>query len=166
MIANPNVRAYRYDPYPKILSIEKYDFLQMISIRKKAIEKAKQAQIFGIILGTLGRQGNPQILDRFKCVLQKQGKKYMVLLLSEIFPEKLKQMEQHIDAWIQIACPRLSIDWGYAFHKPLLSPFEANVVLFENEGPLENNTIAFHYPMDFYAKESAGTWTNYYQDVK
>lgn len=22
-----------------------------------------------------------------------------------------------VDAWIQIACPRLSIDWGYAFSK-------------------------------------------------
>ncbi len=28
--------------------------------------------------------------------------------------------------WIQIACPRLSIDWGTAFSKPLLSPYEVN----------------------------------------
>ncbi len=26
-------------------------------------------------------------------------------------------MFQDVDAWIQIACPRLSIDWGYAFPK-------------------------------------------------
>lgn len=32
-----------------------------------------------------------------------------------------------VDAWIQIACPRLSIDWGYAFDKPLLTPYEAEV---------------------------------------
>ena len=31
-----------------------------------------------------------------------------------------------VDAWIQIACPRLSIDWGYAFKKPLLSPYEVH----------------------------------------
>lgn len=27
-------------------------------------------------------------------------------------------------SWVQIACPRLSIDWGMAFEKPLLSPYE------------------------------------------
>ena len=31
-------------------------------------------------------------------------------------------------SWIQIACPRLSIDWGYAFAKPLLSPYEVSQV--------------------------------------
>lgn len=28
--------------------------------------------------------------------------------------------------WVQIACPRLSIDWGTAFSKPLLSPYEVH----------------------------------------
>lgn len=28
--------------------------------------------------------------------------------------------------WVQIACPRLSIDWGTAFEKPLLSPYEVS----------------------------------------
>lgn len=31
--------------------------------------------------------------------------------------------------WVQIACPRLSIDWGTAFSKPLLSPYEVNMHL-------------------------------------
>lgn len=26
--------------------------------------------------------------------------------------------------WVQVACPRLSIDWGTAFPKPLLTPYE------------------------------------------
>ena len=32
----------------------------------------------------------------------------------------------HFNRWVQVACPRLSIDWGYAFPKPLLSPYEVN----------------------------------------
>lgn len=31
--------------------------------------------------------------------------------------------------WVQIACPRLSIDWGTAFSKPLLSPYEVSINL-------------------------------------
>lgn len=89
MIANPELQAYRYDPYPKVLSIEKYDLPEMMGIRHDAIEAAKGAQRFGIILGTLGRQGNPLILDRLKALLEQRGKQFFVLLLSEIFPDKV-----------------------------------------------------------------------------
>ncbi|KAF2309345.1 hypothetical protein GH714_001866 [Hevea brasiliensis] len=45
--------------------------------------------------------------------------------MSEISPTRIALFEQSVDAWIQIAYPRLSIDWGEAFEKPLLTPFEA-----------------------------------------
>lgn len=56
------------------------------------------------------------------------------------------------DSWIQIACPRLSTDWGYAFPKPLLTPYEASIAL----GKVSWQEV---YPMDFYANESLGPWT-------
>ena len=34
-----------------------------------------------------------------------------------------------LDAWIQIACPHLSTDWGDAFVKPVLTTFEAEIAL-------------------------------------
>ncbi|RLN91545.1 hypothetical protein BBJ28_00017772 [Nothophytophthora sp. Chile5] len=158
MIANPGLKAYRYDPYPKVLTIEKYDLPQMMKIRRAAIDQSKSAKKFGIVLGTLGRQGNPTVLDRVKKLLEKSGKEYFVLLLSELFPDKLARFSD-VDAWIQIACPRLSIDWGYAFPKPLLSPYEAEVCL-EQAQWTEGS-----YPMDFYAKGS-GPWTNYHEAQK
>ncbi len=45
------------------------------------------------------------------------------VLLSEVAPWKLDMMS-NVDAWIQIACPRLSIDWGEGFRKPTLTPYE------------------------------------------
>ena len=54
---------FRYDPYSKIFSREYYDIDKMHQIRKEAINKASTAQTIGIILGTLGRQGNPKILQ-------------------------------------------------------------------------------------------------------
>jgi hypothetical protein len=56
-------------------------------------------------------------------------------------------------SWVQVACPRLSIDWGFAFDAPLLSPYEAEVALSTAEwSPV--------YPMDYYARDG-GAWTNY-----
>ena len=47
------------------------------------------------------------------------------VLLSEVMPWKLKMMGG-IDAWVQVACPRLSIDWGEGFEKPTLTPYEVS----------------------------------------
>ncbi|KAN0041294.1 hypothetical protein ACTFIV_003831 [Dictyostelium citrinum] len=152
MISNPHVKSYRYDPYSKVFSLEKYDFQEMYKIRRDAIETASKAKKFGIILGTLGRQGSPKILDHLEQLLKSKGKDYTTVLLSEIFPAKL-DMFSDIESWIQIACPRLSIDWGYAFTTPLLNPYEAEVCL----GGIDWQSV---YPMDFYSKEG-GKWTNY-----
>lgn len=151
MIANPAIQAYKYDPYSKIFSREFYETERMHSLRQEAISKAKRAKKLGLILGTLGRQGSPKVLESLIEQVTQAGKEYVVVLLSEIFPDKLGLFED-IDAWVQIACPRLSIDWGYAFPKPLLSPYEAAVAL-------KSIDWQSRYPMDFYANDSLGPWT-------
>ena len=157
MISNPTLRALRYDPYNKVLTEERYETDKMKSIRNKSIRRAMDpsAKTFGIILGTLGRQGNPAILGQIRKLLQRHNKTSFILLLSEIFPQKL-DMFPKVDVWVQIACPRLSVDWGHHFTKPVLSPYELNVAL----GEVEYRDI---YPMDFYRKGS-GKWTNYHEE--
>ncbi|KAF2116700.1 putative diphthamide synthesis protein-domain-containing protein [Lophiotrema nucula] len=174
MIANPTLPAYRYDPYSRRLTHETYSHDDLYSLRRDAILKARKARTWGIILGSLGRQGNPHTLDLIEQTLEKQGIKSVNLLLSEIFPGKLAMMDE-VEAWVQIACPRLSIDWGYAFPRPLLSPYEALVALGvrdapwldEEEGRTKTNTEARGketgranlYPMDFYGKDGLGRTT-------
>lgn len=151
MIANPNVPAYRYDPYSKVFSHEYYNIEKMHQNRQAAITQASEGKTFGLILGTLGRQGNPKILEHLEERLGLCNRKSVKVLLSEIFPSKLNLFD-HIDAWVQVTCPRLSIDWGTAFSKPLLTPYEAMVAL---------KSIEWQqcYPMDFYSNSSLGPWT-------
>ncbi|XP_048016155.1 2-(3-amino-3-carboxypropyl)histidine synthase subunit 1 isoform X2 [Megalobrama amblycephala] len=156
MIANPEIPAYRYDPYSKVFSREYYDHEAMRATRLQAIERARSAQRWGLILGTLGRQGNPKILEHLESQLESLGRSFTRVLLSEIFPSKLELLAD-VDAWVQIACPRLSIDWGTAFSKPLLSPYEAAVAL-QQVGWQEV------YPMDFYSNQSLGAWTPNHPD--
>ena len=87
-------------------------------------------------------------------------------------------MSADVAVWVQIACPRLSIDWGYAFERPLLTPYEALVALGVREGGWagggdgdgagvdggvegqekdgEGRRDVEVYPMDFYAKDGLG----------
>ena len=71
MIANPCVPAFRYDPYSKKLTRERYNHTEMQEVRDKAVQTARKslavisqdrseedAPLWGVILGTLGRQGS------------------------------------------------------------------------------------------------------------
>ncbi|PYH90773.1 diphthamide biosynthesis protein [Aspergillus ellipticus CBS 707.79] len=153
MIHNPAIPAYRYDPYSRTLSRETYCHDEMHTLRRDAINTAKSAKKWGIILGSLGRQGNPNTMAMIENHLNERGIPFVNLLLSEIFPGKLASMAD-VECWVQIACPRLSIDWGYAFSRPLLTPYEALIALGVKDG--WETTHDGVYPMDFYAKDGLG----------
>ncbi|KAK4284999.1 hypothetical protein QN277_001753 [Acacia crassicarpa] len=191
MIANPGIKTFRYDPYLGKLFLEEYDHIGMKQMRKSSIAKSRAAQNWGVVLGTLGRQGNPKILGRLEKKMREKGFSYTVILMSELSPGRISLFEDSIDAWIQIACPRLSIDWGDAFAKPVLTPFEAEIALgiipgwwektvVKNQGCESdsscmksdcscrdcncvdvNEDFGGEYPMDYYAQDG-GEWNSSY----
>ncbi|KAG8973925.1 Diphthamide biosynthesis protein 1, partial [Tulasnella sp. 427] len=176
MIANPTVPAFRYDPYSKKLTRERYDHEEMRSIRMSAIRTARasinesesqtiarrkgeddlapEKPLWGVVLGTLGRQGNFKQLQYIMEQLSSHSIPipFMPILISELSPAKLSLFPaSHMSAFVQTSCPRLSIDWGYAFDKPLLSPYEASVTVGGRKGWWEDSEKDKEiYPMDFY----------------
>ena len=124
-----------------------------MDIRKTQFLLAKKAKHFGLILGILGRQGQTHLLYKFQKMLEEKGKKYTIFLISEIFGGTLDEFEE-IDCWVQISCPRLSIDWGHYFSKPLLNSYEAYLLLFEGKW-VDDNYPMLHYSYD------GGPWTSY-----
>lgn len=215
MIANPQLNevTYRYDPYEKKITREMYSHAEMQDLRRRGVLQAKKslgnagivkpisqhldregpssqlkdaARAWAIVLGTLGRQGSLSVLKSVTSHLP--ASRTFPLLLSELSPSKLSLLGDYVDVFVQTSCPRLSIDWGYAFDKPLLSPYEANVA-FGNakadwmipvgvsstlssspshkaeQHPVtipsepERTVDDSDYPMDFYADHSLGNWT-------
>lgn len=153
MIHNPSIPAYRYDPYSRKLTREYYEHAEMHTLRRTAIATAKTARKWGLILGSLGRQGNPHTMAKIEHQLALRDIPHIRLLLSEIFPGKLALMDD-VECWVQVACPRLSIDWGYAFPRPLLTPYEALIVLGQQTDWKTGNGDV--YPMDYYGREGLG----------
>ena len=73
--------------------------------------------------------------------------------------ERARRGRVRADAWVQVACPRLSIDWGGEFDRPTLNPYEAHVAL----GALPGWWAAGggDYAVDYYAADGgphAGTY--------
>ncbi|KAH7105585.1 diphthamide synthesis protein [Auriculariales sp. MPI-PUGE-AT-0066] len=165
MIANPRVPAFRYDPYSKKLTRERYEHSLMKRTRQQAVDTARSAMLrepdrpWGVILGTLGRQGNLRQLQAItnQLVNAKQPMSSIPILLSELSPAKLALFGSHVSVFAQTSCPRLSIDWGYAFDRPLLSPYEAAVVFGVDAGWSQESDDSKPYAMEFYKAGSAMT---------
>ena len=158
MIQNPNMIFYQYNPFTHYLSLEEYDYDLMKKIRFGQIEKFKKCNYFGIIFGTLGRQGNPVILKRLCKILDKYNKKYVIIMMNEITEAKVSNYNK-CECFIQLACPRLSIDWSDQFSKPMLTPYEVYLALGEIE--LKNGV----YEMSNYANET-GEWGHFFKEKK
>ncbi|HXV51068.1 MAG TPA: diphthamide biosynthesis enzyme Dph2 [Nitrosopumilaceae archaeon] len=121
-----NKPTYVLDPYFNEVR-EVTDFAQ--KLQKKAtlaIYKAADAQTFGIIVGLKEGQLSKTLALKFKRELEKEGKAVQLFALTDITNERLKNLKG-IDAFIQVACPRISTD--NQFDKPVLSTPQANALL-------------------------------------
>lgn len=91
-----------------------------------AIYKASEAKTFGIIVGLKEGQLSKLTALKFKRELEKEGKEVQLFALTNITNERLQNIKG-IDAFIQVACPRISTD--NHFDKPLLSTPQATALL-------------------------------------
>ena len=121
-----NKPTYVLDPYFNEIR-EVTEFAQ--KLQKKAIlsvYKAAEADSFGIIVGLKEGQFSKTTALRFKKELESLGKKVQLFALTEITDDRLRNLKR-IDAFIQVACPRISTD--NQFDKPVLSTPQANALV-------------------------------------
>jgi len=120
------IRTYILDPYFNEVR-DVTDFAK--KLEKKAtlkIYKAMEANVFGVIVGLKEGQFAKVTALKFKKELEERGKKVQLLALTDITNDRLKNFTG-IDAFIQVACPRISTD--NEFDKPMLSTPQANALL-------------------------------------
>lgn len=92
------------------------------------IGMGRDAETFGIILGGKRGQTRRALAMRLKEELEKRGKRAYLLQLQEITPEALLPFRK-LDAFVNTACPRVSIDDGPRYKKPLLTPIELEMAI-------------------------------------
>jgi len=126
--------TFMLDPYFNEYS-EVSDIAQ--KLEKKAllsIYKVQDAKTIGIIIGLKeGQFANIKALE-LKRLLEQEGKRILLIAMTEITDERLLSF-QDIDAFIQVACPRIGTD--NHFHKPVLSVPQAIslIKLLKGEAP-------------------------------
>lgn len=131
--------TFLLDPYLE----EMRDMREEAEERQKrailAVYKALDARVFGVITGL--KEGQ-MMVGRSKWItnrLRANGKKVVRLAMRDITPDRLAQYTQ-IEAFVQTACPRISID-GFTFAKPVLSIPQADALVGLLEGREMNDFL-------------------------
>lgn len=121
IIADP----YENRAYPINKEAEK-----IVKQRWVCIEEAKKAKNFGVLIGL--KLGQKKLEESFsmKKKLEKNGKTAYLFAAKEITPEVLMEFPI-VDAYVNTACPRISLDADSRFRKPVLTVNEALVVIGE-----------------------------------
>ena len=125
--AKPTIIA---DPYEKRAYPVHDEVQRILKQRWASISEAKGAENFGVLIGLKSGQKRIKEAVEIKEKLQKSGRKATLLALREITSNALMQFP-NIEAFVNTACPRLSLDDTPSFLKPILSLNEALVMLGE-----------------------------------
>ena len=121
-----NLPTYVLDPYFNEVR-EITEFAQKLKRKATlAIYKAADAQSFGVIVGLKEGQLSKVFALKIKKELEAEGKDVQLFALTDITNDRLRNLKG-IDAFVQVACPRISTD--NQFDKPVLSTPQANALL-------------------------------------
>ena len=118
------------DPYEKRAYPIHDEVRRIIKQRWGNIAEAKNAKSFGVLISLKSGQTRLRAAMDIKEKLEQNGLKATLFALREVTSSALMQFPR-IDAFVNTACPRLSLDDAQSFRKPLLSLNEALVLLGE-----------------------------------
>jgi 2-(3-amino-3-carboxypropyl)histidine synthase len=99
---------------------------KLLRQRAGAIARAKECRKFGILLSTKPGQVRFDLAMKIKNKLITNNKSGTLIAFDNISPENVDYLP--FDAYINTACPRLTIDDYLRYKKPIITPIELEII--------------------------------------
>ncbi|KAG7330001.1 hypothetical protein KOW79_006223 [Hemibagrus wyckioides] len=115
-----------FNPDTSTGRVESININKALMKRYYAIERAKDASVVGILVGTLGVSNYLTIIEQLKESIRKAGKKSYMFAMGKINVPKLANFLE-IDVYVLVACPENSLLDSSEFYRPVVTPFEMEV---------------------------------------
>ncbi|MGE5554887.1 MAG: diphthamide biosynthesis enzyme Dph2 [Methanocella sp.] len=115
------------DPYDNRAYSITDEAQRLLKQRYASITAAKDAQTIGVLVGLKPGQKHLDHAFKAKALAEKTGRAAYLLAGREITPDALMEFPQ-IDAYVNTACPRISLDAPSKFQKPILTVNEFMVL--------------------------------------
>lgn len=120
-----------FDPLTSTGRAESVNVNKALMKRYYAIERAKDASVVGILVGTLGVASYLDIMNRLKESIRRAGKKSYMFAMGKLNVAKLANFLE-IDIYVLVACPENSLLDSSEFYRPVITPFEMEVACNRN----------------------------------
>lgn len=115
------------DPYSGMAYSVTEEVQKILKQRYASIEEASRAKTFGILVSLKPGQQHLDEALKIKESVEKMGKTACLLAVRELQPDVLAEFPS-VDAYVNTACPRISLDDASKFKKPVLTVQEFRVV--------------------------------------
>ncbi|CAO3623443.1 unnamed protein product [Mucor hiemalis] len=119
---------YTYDPKLKIARQESVHVNKMLMKRYFLVQKAKDADTIGIVVGTLGVASYLNIIDHLKKVIKASGRKSYFFVMGKLNVAKMANFME-VDCYVLVSCPENSLIDSKEFYRPIVTPFELEIAL-------------------------------------
>eukprot|EP01018_Ginkgo_biloba_P015439 Gb_13963 [translate_table: standard] len=114
----------RYDSLHKITVKDIPSQNRILKRRYYLVERAKDASIVGIVVGTLGIAGYQEAINQIRRLIKGAGKKSYTFVMGRPNPAKLANFPE-CNVFVYVACAQTSLLDSKEFLAPLITPFEA-----------------------------------------
>ncbi|KAG0490509.1 hypothetical protein HPP92_007372 [Vanilla planifolia] len=132
------------------------DFPQQRRILKRRyylVEKAKDANIVGILVGTLGVDGYLRIINQMKELIEGAGKKSYTLVMGRPNSAKLANFPE-CDVFVYVSCAQTALLESKDFLAPVITPFEAMLAFSRGQQWTGQYIMEFYDLLDSATSES------------
>jgi 2-(3-amino-3-carboxypropyl)histidine synthase len=121
-------RTIVVDPYQQTARDATRLVDKILRQRYATILKFGEAKRIGVIVGLKSGQMNLAFARRMKTLLEESGKVCILIVSLELIPESLESLTD-LYGFVEVACPRISVDDRGRYHKPLVNPDEALIAI-------------------------------------
>ncbi|KAJ2933761.1 hypothetical protein H1R20_g3331, partial [Candolleomyces eurysporus] len=149
LMTNGQSQVISYDPQTRTAKVESSRSNKMLMRRYAVVQKARDADVFGILVGTLGVGQSSflsssiaiQKIDTWLCLasylplikhlrslLAQHHKKSYTISVGKLNPAKLANFLE-IECYVLVACPENSLIDAKEFYQPIVTPFELEIAL-------------------------------------
>ncbi|KAI9313719.1 diphthamide biosynthesis protein 2 [Dichotomocladium elegans] len=111
---------FTYDPRTRIARRETVQVNRMLMKRYSLVQKAKDSQTIGIVVGTLGK------------VIRAAGRKSYTFVMGKLNVAKMANFME-VDCYVLVACPENSLIDSKEFYRPIVTPFELELALIRSK---------------------------------
>ncbi|KAF9189362.1 Diphthamide biosynthesis protein 2 [Haplosporangium sp. Z 767] len=128
MMTHSKCDVYSYNPETKEGRLESAQVNKALMRRYFLVQKAKDADVIGIAVGTLGVASYMTMIQHLKALIESKGKKAYTFVMGKLNVAKMANFME-IDCFVYVACPENSLIDSKEFYRPIVTPYELEIAL-------------------------------------